>query len=97
MRLSASCRPRFAAWFTLRGKATMSQTQDMLAIMQDVLQTVRLDNQARIKQLVLESKARRESGLIPSGHSVVDTRLRARFNEADWLDEQLGGVSQLFF
>ncbi len=90
-------KPGSAAWLTLRGKATMNQTQDMLAIMQDVLQTVRLDNQARIKQLVLESKARREAGLIPGGHSIVDTRLRARFNEADWLDEQLSGVSQLFF
>ena len=28
---------------------------------------------------------------------MVNTRLRARFNEADWADEQMGGVSYLFF
>ena len=86
-----------AAWFMLRGKATMSQVDDMLAIMRDVLLTVKLDNRERVKQMVLEAKARREAGLIPGGHGVVDTRLRARFGEADWLDEQMGGISQLFF
>ena len=89
--------PGSAAWFLLRSKGTMSQIDDLLAIVRDVLLTVQLDNKERIKQLVLESKARRESGLIPGGHSVVDTRLRARFSEADWIDEQLGGISQLFF
>jgi Zn-dependent M16 (insulinase) family peptidase len=28
---------------------------------------------------------------------VVDTRLRANFNEADWADEQMGGITYLFF
>src|SRR5262249_33753792 len=30
-------------------------------------------------------------------HGVVNTRLRAHFNEADWATEQIGGVSYLFF
>jgi hypothetical protein len=85
------------AWFFLRGKGTMSQADDLLAILRDVLLTVKLDNRERFKQMVLESKARMESGLIPGGHGVVDTRLRANFNEADWVDEQMGGVSYLFF
>jgi presequence protease len=46
---------------------------------------------------VLEAKARQESGLIPAGHMVVNGRLRAKFNEADWADEQMGGVTQLLF
>ncbi|MCB0174707.1 MAG: peptidase M16, partial [Anaerolineae bacterium] len=31
------------------------------------------------------------------GHGVVDTRLRAKFNEADWADEQMHGLNYLFF
>ncbi|GAB4440802.1 MAG: insulinase family protein [Anaerolineae bacterium] len=85
------------AWFFLRGKGTMAQAGDLLDIMRDVLLTVKLDNRERFKQMVLESKAGMESGLIPGGHGVVDTRLRANFNEADWIDEQTGGVSYLFF
>ncbi len=86
-----------AAWFFLRGKATMPQTDDLLDIMRDVLLTVKLDNQERFKQIVLESKAGVETSIIPSGHMVVDTRLRANFNEIDWADEQMGGLSYLFF
>ncbi|MCA9971221.1 MAG: peptidase M16, partial [Anaerolineales bacterium] len=49
------------------------------------------------RQLLLQSKAGRESGLIPSGHAVVNTRLRAQFDEAGWVREQISGVSNLFF
>jgi presequence protease len=86
-----------AAWLFLRGKATMAQAGDLLAILRDVLQTVRLDNRDRFRQMLLESKAGMEARLVPMGHSIVDTRLRARFDEAGWLAEQMGGVSYLFF
>jgi len=86
-----------AAWFFIRGKATTSQAGEMLNIMKDVLLTVRLDNPERFRQMVLESKADHEAGLIPAGHRVVNTRLRSRFSEAAWLDERMGGISQLFF
>ncbi len=86
-----------AAWFFLRGKATMDQSQELLDIIRDMLLTVKLDNQDRFRQTVLEAKARQESGLIPGGHGVVNGRLRAKFNEADWADEQMGGITQLLF
>lgn len=85
------------AWLFLRGKATMDQVDDLLALLRDMLLTVKLDNQERFKQMVLEAKARKEAGLIPGGHGVIDTRLRAHFNEADWVDEQMSGVTYLFF
>lgn len=86
-----------AAWFFLRGKGTMAQTDDLLDIMRDILLTVQLDNKDRFKQVLLEMKARREARLIPGGHSVVDTRLRSAFNEADWAEEQMSGLTNLFF
>lgn len=86
-----------AALFLLRGKATLDKTDELLAILQDVLLTARLDNQERFRQLVLEEKASQEAGLIPMGHSVVNLRLRALFNEADWANEQIDGPSYLFF
>jgi Zn-dependent M16 (insulinase) family peptidase len=81
----------------LRGKATLTQAGELLSIMRDVLRTARFDNQERIRQIVLEEKASREAGLVPSGHTVVNTRLRAQFNEADWASEQIGGISYLLF
>ncbi len=85
------------AWLFLRGKATIAQTGELLDILRDVLLTVSLDNQARFRQMLLESKARREASLVPGGHGVINTRLRALFGEAGWFREQTGGVDYLFF
>ncbi|MEE8389797.1 MAG: insulinase family protein [Anaerolineae bacterium] len=86
-----------AARLFMRGKATVAQADDLLAILRDVLLTVKLDNAARFQQIVLEAKARKEASLVPGGHGVVRTRLSARFDEAGWSAEQMGGVDYLFF
>jgi Zn-dependent M16 (insulinase) family peptidase len=89
--------PDGTAWLFLRGKAMFRQAQDLLDIFHDVLLKVRLDNRTRFQQMVLESKAKLEENLVPGGHQYVNTRLRALFSEADWAEEQMKGVSQLFF
>ncbi len=86
-----------SAWLFLRGKAMFKQTRDLLDIFRDVLLKVRLDNRERFQQMVLEGKARLEENLVPGGHQYVNTRLRALFSEADWAEEQMKGISQLFF
>lgn len=86
-----------AAWLFVRGKATPDHVGDMLSIMHDVLADARLDNRERIRQMVLESKAGFESSLAGMGNSIVSMRVRAGFNEADWLSEKLSGVSHYFF
>ena len=85
------------AWLFLRGKATMDHADDLLDILRDVLLTVKLDNPARFKQMVLEAKARREAAVVPAGHQIVNTRLKAYLNPAHWAAEQMGGISNLFF
>jgi presequence protease len=86
-----------ASWFVLRGKATPAQTDDLFALIHDVLHDARLDNRERFKQIVLETKAGLESGVVSAGHRVASSRLRARFNPADWYAEQTGGFSYLQF
>lgn len=89
--------PEAAAWFVVRGKATMPQAQELLAILHDVLHTVKLDNPERFRQIVLKMRSRAEASLIPAGNSYVAGRLRAAFTQADWAEEQMGGISNLFF
>lgn len=84
------------AWLFLRGKATMSQVNDLLGVLKDILLTARFDDRERFKQILLEEKAGEEAGLVPAGHRVVNTRLRAMFDEAGWLSEKTSGVSYLF-
>jgi len=81
----------------LRAKATKDKTAELLAILRDLLQSARLDNPERFIQILLEEKADQEARLVPAGHRVVNNRLRAQFNEADWAAEQISGPSYLFF
>lgn len=85
------------AWLFLRGKATVENTGELLAILRDVLTTARLDNRERFRQIVLEEKADQESSLVPAGHAMVSSRLKSRFTTADWAAEQMGGLEYLFF
>lgn len=85
------------AWLFLRGKATFTQTGDLLAILKDVLLRVRLDNPERFRQILLEVKSNLEQQLLPMGHRVINGRLRSYFNPADWAAEQMGGIDYLFF
>ncbi|HQV69077.1 MAG TPA: insulinase family protein [Thermoflexales bacterium] len=83
--------------FVLRGKSTAAQFPALLGILGDVLSGAKLDNRERFRQIVLEEKAGAESGLIPSGHSYVASRLGAFLGQPGWASEQTGGVDYLFF
>lgn len=85
------------ARLVVRGKATPAQADDLLAILRDVLATTKLDNRDRLRQILLQEKARIESSLVPSGHSYAMTRLGSMINESAWANEQMGGFDYLFF
>ena len=86
-----------AAWLFLRGKTMITRTDQLLAVLKDVLICPELDNRERFRQMVLEEKARQENALIPGGHQIVNIRLRSHFTESGWLTEKLSGISYLFF
>lgn len=86
-----------AAWLFLRAKAMVNQAGDLLDILKDVLISARLDNRERFRQMVHEEKARMERRLVPSGHMVVNQRIRAHFSESDWATEKMQGISYLLF
>jgi len=88
--------PRGAAWMFLRGKAMTGKSGELVDILRDVLLGVRLDDRDRFRQILLESKARKEQSLVPAGHQVVATRLMSHFSEPDWAAEQMGGLESLF-
>jgi Zn-dependent M16 (insulinase) family peptidase len=85
------------AWLFLRGKAMTDKTGELLAILRDVLLHANFSDRERFRQMALEEKARLEARLAGAGHALVNSRLRARYTQADWASEQMGGVSYLFF
>jgi Zn-dependent M16 (insulinase) family peptidase len=89
-------RPEGTTWLFLRGKATADEAQDLLDILRDILLRVRLDDQERFRQMLLEIKAHKETSLVPLGYQIVHTRLKSHFSEGDWAAEQMSGVNSLF-
>lgn len=89
--------PEPVARLVMRAKAVSGRTGDMLDIVHDALMLTRFDDRERFRQMLLEEKAGFEQALIPSGHHFVGLRLRSCFNRADWMQEQMGGIENLFF
>jgi len=81
----------------LRGKCMTPQVDDLFAILSDILFTPAFNNAKRFKEILLEHKAEMKSGLIPSGHSAVLSRLKAHYHEAARAAEIMGGIDALFF
>ena len=86
-----------AAWLFLRGKSMSAQVRELTDILAETLGAVKLNNRDRFRQIVLEEKARQERRIVPSGHQVVNQRIRAHFNQADWVRELTGGISYFLF
>jgi Zn-dependent M16 (insulinase) family peptidase len=86
-----------SAYLFLRAKAMTNQTPALLSILKDILTTTNFNDRERFRQMALEEKSSLEAGLVPSGHRVVNNRLKARFSEAAWATEQMSGVDYLRF
>ncbi|MDC0336085.1 insulinase family protein [Pseudodesulfovibrio sp.] len=81
----------------LRAKATADKAAETTAIIIEILTSATLDNKERISQIVSEARARSEQRMVPSGHMVVATRLRARTHVAHAMEEAMSGLSNLHF
>lgn len=81
----------------LRGKCMSCQLENLVSILDDILFAPALDNLKRFKEILLEQKSEMESGLVPSGHSAVMTRLRTHYHEAGRAAEAISGIDALFF
>ena len=81
----------------LRGKSLPENIEELYNILKDIIMDVNLDNKERFRQIVLEEKASLEQSLVPAGHRFVSMRLKARYNEADWSQEHMSGISYLLF
>ncbi len=81
----------------LRGKCMADRIDDLFAILSDILLLPAFDQPKRFKEVLLEQKAEMESGLVPSGHTAVLSRLKAHYHESARAAEAMGGIDALFF
>ncbi len=97
MHTAAENNPTSISRLFLRGKCMSAQTHDLLAILSDILFAPKFDNIKRFKEILLEHKAEMESGLIPSGHSAVLSRLKSHHHESARAAEAMSGIDALLF
>ncbi|BCS89165.1 insulinase family protein [Pseudodesulfovibrio sediminis] len=81
----------------VRTKATVDNIPATLEILAEVLTEAKLDNKERLTRIVSEARARAEQRLVPSGHMIVATRLRARTHQAHAMEEAMSGLTNLNF
>jgi len=89
--------PEAAARLIVRAKATGDKFEETGEILAEILAGAKLDDKERIGRIVAEARARAEQRLIPSGHQVVATRLRARTHRAHAMEEAMSGLTNLHF
>eukprot|EP01041_Mallomonas_annulata_P007213 gene7214-14710_t len=79
----------------VRGKATVDKLGSLFSIVEDVLLSANLGNQKRAVEILRESKARRESSVVTSGHTFGATRLAAQYSLLGYIGEVMGGVTAI--
>jgi Zn-dependent M16 (insulinase) family peptidase len=85
-------------YLSLAGKAVYEKIPDLFRIFREILLEPRRDAAAlagRLREMLLEEKARLEQGLQTAGNVATGLRLRARFTGADALAERTAGISYL--
>ncbi|MDR2727172.1 MAG: peptidase M16, partial [Deltaproteobacteria bacterium] len=84
-----------SAWLHVGGKATHGTIDRLFDLMTEILCEPCFTDPERFTHMALEERARMEQALIPAGHSLVATRLRARFAPSSYLAELTGGITYL--
>jgi presequence protease len=84
-----------AARFVLQGKALADRSDELAALLLEVLTEARLDDRDAIRRLALEDLARRRTSLEPAGHSFVLRRLTAHAGPEGRIAELLTGLASL--
>lgn len=79
----------------LKGKATSEKIDELFSIFQLVLTDAKLDSKSKAVEILKQSRSRLESTVQSAGHSVINSRMKARYRVGGYVDEMMGGLSQL--
>eukprot|EP00638_Chattonella_subsalsa_P000190 CAMPEP_0117753950 /NCGR_PEP_ID=MMETSP0947-20121206/12545_1 /TAXON_ID=44440 /ORGANISM="Chattonella subsalsa, Strain CCMP2191" /LENGTH=1031 /DNA_ID=CAMNT_0005572959 /DNA_START=256 /DNA_END=3351 /DNA_ORIENTATION=+ len=76
-----------------RGKSVANKSGKMFDLIHTMLTDAKLDNRQRVLEILRESKAQIEAGVITAGHQFAANRIDARYTTADYIQEITSGVS----
>jgi Zn-dependent M16 (insulinase) family peptidase len=80
-------------YFAIRGKCTPDKISTLFDLVKKVLLDSNLTNQRRAVEMIKETKVRRETQIITSGHTYAASRLSARYSLVGYINERTGGLT----
>jgi len=86
---------KFQSKLYVKGKATADNADKLLEIFDLVLTESNLNSQAKIIEMLKETRSKVESSIQGSGHSYANSRLMARYSVNGFINEQTGGITYL--
>eukprot|EP00600_Ochromonadales_sp_CCMP1393_P015327 CAMPEP_0175034098 /NCGR_PEP_ID=MMETSP0005-20121125/22411_1 /TAXON_ID=420556 /ORGANISM="Ochromonas sp., Strain CCMP1393" /LENGTH=1034 /DNA_ID=CAMNT_0016294879 /DNA_START=271 /DNA_END=3375 /DNA_ORIENTATION=+ len=82
-------------YLMIRGKAVSDNVPLLFELFGEILQNADFSNQKRAVEMLKESKVRKESAILSSGHSFGATRLAGRSSFLGHLSEVTGGLTSV--
>ena len=83
------------SYFMVSGKANLDRVGGLADLFREIILDTEFDNLERFRQMLFEERARQEQHLVPSGHSVVISRLGAVRSVSGGLAELADGISNM--
>ncbi|SDK13759.1 insulinase family protein [Microbulbifer yueqingensis] len=78
--------------FVLSGKALAANQEPLTELMEATLEQVRFDELPRIRELLQQTLARREQGVVGNGHALAMAAASSGFNRAAYESHATGGL-----
>jgi presequence protease len=79
----------------IQGKATSEKIDELFDLFKVMLTDARFDAQSKVIELLKETKSRLESRVQGSGHTIVNTRMKARHRVDGYVEEVTDGITHL--
>ena len=83
-----------SGYLVMTGKALGDKAQDFSLVVKESWQHADLTEENRLKDLLMQARARREQGITGSGHSLAMSAASAALNPTAHLMNELGGIPQ---
>ena len=79
----------------IKGKATSEHIDELFSIFRLILTDARFDSQPKVIELLKESRSRLENSVQGAGHSIANSRMKARYRVGGYVEEITSGISYL--
>ncbi|MBD3646059.1 MAG: peptidase M16, partial [Pseudomonadales bacterium] len=82
-------------YLTFSSRTLNRKCRDMVGLLRETSLEARFDEDARLRELMGQIRARRQAGVTNNGHSYAMSAAAARFRPISWLNHELTGLAGL--